>query len=107
MLIILYVYIRIQNNSWYITRFRVILYGPTDVGVKMGKIPGVIKGRFYVITSLSDSWEAFTPPHAGVTLGRFLRQLVVAFFSPTCIERTICGKILHQLAYSRKIFPYI
>ena len=46
--------------------------GPTDLGVKMEKIPGVIKGRFYVTTSLSDSWEAFTPLHAGVTLGRFL-----------------------------------
>ena len=46
--------------------------GPTDLGVKKGKFSGVIKGRFYVITSLSDSWEAFTPLHAGVTLGRFL-----------------------------------
>ena len=34
-------------------------------------------------TPLSDSWKAFTPPHAGVTLGRFLYQLVEAFFSPT------------------------
>ena len=45
---------------------------PTDLGIKMEKITGVIKGRFYVITSLSDSWETFTPPHTGVTLGRFL-----------------------------------
>ena len=37
----------------------------------MEKIPGVIKGRFYVTTSLSDSSEAFTPLHAGVTLRRF------------------------------------
>ena len=36
------------------------------------KIPGVIKGRFYVSTFLSDSWEALAPPHVGVTLGRFL-----------------------------------
>ena len=42
--------------------------GHTDIGVKMEKNPGVIKGRFYVTTSLSDSWEAFTPLHAGVTL---------------------------------------
>ena len=40
--------------------------GPTDLGVKMEKIPGVIKGRFYVITPLSDLWKAFTPPYAGV-----------------------------------------
>ena len=64
-------------------------FGPTDLGVKMEKNPGVIKGRFYVITSLSDSWEAFTPVHAGVTLGRFLHQLVVAFFSPTSMESSI------------------
>ena len=30
------------------------------------KKPRVIKGRFYVIAPLSDSWEAFTPPHTGV-----------------------------------------
>ena len=59
---------------------------PIDLGVKMEKIPGVIKGRFYVTTSLSDSWEPFTPLHAGVTLGRFLHQLVVAFFSPTSMR---------------------
>ena len=47
-------------------------YGIADLGVKMEKNFGVIKGRFYVTTSLSDSWEAFTPLHAGVTLGRFL-----------------------------------
>ena len=35
---------------------------------------------------LSNSWEAFTPPHAGATLGRFLHQLAVAFFSLTSIE---------------------
>ena len=29
--------------------------------------------------ALTDSLEAFTLPHAGVTLGRFLHQLVVAF----------------------------
>ena len=46
--------------------------GTADLGVKMEKNPGVIKGRFYVTTSLSDSWEAFTPLHAGVTLGRSL-----------------------------------
>ena len=46
--------------------------GPTYLGVKMEKNSGVIKGRFYVTTSLSDSWEALTPLHAGVTLGRFL-----------------------------------
>ena len=46
--------------------------GPTDLGVKNGKNSGGIKGRFYVTTSLSDSWEAFTPLHAGVTQGRFL-----------------------------------
>ena len=44
----------------------------TDVGVKMEKIPGVIKGRFFVATSLIDSWEDFTLPHTGVTIGRFL-----------------------------------
>ena len=46
--------------------------GTADRGVKMEKNPGVIIGRFYVTTSLSDSWEPFTPLHAGVTLGRFL-----------------------------------
>ena len=66
-----------------------------DLGVKMEKVPGVIMGRFYVTTPLSDSWEAFTPPHAGVTLGRLLHQLVVVFFSPTSIESIIYGKILH------------
>ena len=50
-----------------ITRF-----GTADLGVKMEKNSGVIKGRFYMTTSLGDSWEAFTPLHAGVTLGRFL-----------------------------------
>ena len=69
--------------------------GPTDLGVNKEKIPGVIKGRFYVTTSLSDSWEAFTSLHAAVTLGRFLRQLVVALFSPTSMESIIYGKILH------------
>ena len=29
--------------------------GPTDLSVKMEKIPGVILGRFYATTSLSDS----------------------------------------------------
>ena len=71
------------------------LTGTPDLGIKMKKIPRVIKGRFYVTTPLSDSWEAFTPIHAGVTLGRFLHQLVVAFFSPTSIESIIYGKILH------------
>ena len=46
--------------------------GPTDLGVKMEKFPGVIKGRSYVSALLSDSWEAFIPPHAGDTLGIFL-----------------------------------
>ena len=46
-----------------------------DLGIKMEKIPEVIKVRFYATTSLSDSWEAFTPLHAGVTLGRFIHQL--------------------------------
>ena len=58
--------------------------GTADIGVKLEKIPGVIKGRFYMNAPLSDSWEAFTPPHAG--LGRFLHQLVVAVFSPTSME---------------------
>ena len=49
---------------------------PKNLGFDHLKIPGVIKGRFYMITSLSDSWEAFTLRHAGVTLGRFLHQLV-------------------------------
>ena len=44
---------------------------PTDVGVKMEKFPGVIKGRFYVSAPLNDSWEAFTPSHAGDTVGIF------------------------------------
>ena len=79
------------------------LTGTPDLGVKMKKVPGVIKGRFYVTTPLSDSWEAFTPTHAGVTLGRFLYRLVVAFFSPTSMAYIIYGKIL---AYSCKIFPY-
>ena len=40
---------------------------------KMEKILELaIKGRFYVTTSLSDSWEAFIPLRAGVTLGKFL-----------------------------------
>ena len=69
--------------------------GTADLGVKMEKNPGVIKGRFYVTTSLSDSWEAFTPLHAGVTLGRFLHQLVVAFFIPTSMAYIIYGKLLH------------
>ena len=60
-----------------------------DLGVKMEKMPGVIKGRFYVTTSLSDSWEAITPLHAGVTLGRFLHQLVVAFFITTSMAYII------------------
>lgn len=46
--------------------------GPTDVSVKKAGFSGVNKGNFYVITFLSNSWEAFTPPHAGVTLGKFL-----------------------------------
>ena len=46
--------------------------GTADLAVKLEKNSGVIKGRFYVTISLSDSWEAFTPLHAGVTLGRFL-----------------------------------
>ena len=46
-----------------------------DLGVKLGKIPGVIKGRFYVSAFLSDSWEALAPPHAAVTLGRFLQPV--------------------------------
>ena len=29
-----------------------------------------------VTTSLSHSWEAFIPPHVGVTLGRILHYLV-------------------------------
>ena len=37
--------------------------GTADLGVKMEKIPVVIKERFYVTTSLSDSWKAFTPLH--------------------------------------------
>ena len=43
-----------------------------DLGVKMEINLGVIKGRFYVTTSMSDSWEAFTPAQAGVTLGKLL-----------------------------------
>ena len=46
--------------------------GTADLSVKKGNNSGVIKGRFYMTTSLSDSWEAFTPLYAGVTLGRFL-----------------------------------
>ena len=69
------------------------MHGTADLGVKMEKIPGVIMGRFYVTISFSDSWEAFTPLHAGVTLGRLLHQLVVAFFSPTSIESIIYGKV--------------
>ena len=38
----------------------------------IGKNPEVIKGRFYVSAPSNNSWEAFIPPHAGVTLGRFL-----------------------------------
>ena len=48
-------------------------------------------GTFFVSAPLSDSWEAFTPPHAGVTVGRFLHQLVVAFFSPISIDSIIYG----------------
>ena len=44
----------------------------SDLGVKMEINPGVIKERFYVTTSMSDSWGAFTPAQAGVTLGKFL-----------------------------------
>ena len=44
-------------------------YGTADLGVaKNGKFSGVIKGRFYMTTSLSDSWEAFTSLYAGATL---------------------------------------
>ena len=39
--------------------------GTTDLGVRMEKIPGVVKRWLNVTTSLSDSWEAFTPPYAG------------------------------------------
>ena len=39
---------------------------------KTKKITGVIKGRFYMTTSFSDPWGAFTSLQAGVTLGRFL-----------------------------------
>ena len=66
-----------------------------DRGVKLEKIPGIFKGRFYVSAPLSDSWEAFMPLHAGVTLGRFLYQLILVFFSPTSIASIIYGKILH------------
>ena len=66
-----------------------VIPSPTDLGVKMAKIPGIIMGRFYMTTSLSDSWEDFTPPHVGVTVGR-----LVALCSPTSIESIIYGKIL-------------
>ena len=62
---------------------------------KIGKAPRVIKERLQVSTPLSDSWEALIPPQAGVTLGRFLHQLVLAFFSPTSIESIMYGMILH------------
>ena len=44
----------------------------SDLGVKMEINPGVIKERFYVTTSMSDSWGAFTPAQTEVTLGKFL-----------------------------------
>ena len=50
-----------------------------DLGVKMEINSGVIKGRLYVTTPLSDLWEAFTPPQAG----SFYTSSV---FSPTTIE---------------------
>ena len=59
-------------NSKLLCSICAYISGTADLGVKMEKIPGVIKGKFYVTTSLSDSWEAFTPLCAGVTLGRFL-----------------------------------
>ena len=67
-----------------------------DLGVKTTKIPG----RLYVSTnSLSNSWEAFKPPHAKVTvtLGRFLHKLVATFFSYSPISQSALyfhGKIL-------------
>ena len=39
--------------------------GTTDLGVRVEKIPAVVKRRLNVTTSLSDSWEAFTPPYTG------------------------------------------
>ena len=50
--------------------------GPTDLSVKMEKIPGVIMGRLYAATPLSDSWEAFTPPHAAWSYSRETFTLV-------------------------------
>ena len=63
-----------------------------DLGVKMVKFSGVIKGRFYMTTSLSDSWEAFTPLHAGATLSLPEIQYILRTFensnrTPECIVR--------------------
>ena len=48
-------------------------------------------------TSLSHSREAFTPPHAGVTLGSIITLSLVdisVFFNPKK-----AGKVLHQLVF--------
>ena len=56
----------VTETSKTINNLRARFFKPTgtaDLGVKMEKNSGVIKGRFYMTTSLSDSWEAFTPLH--------------------------------------------
>ena len=48
-------HLRHGQPSYGVTDHWVKPGGTADIGVKMEKIPGVIKGRFYVTTSLSDS----------------------------------------------------
>ena len=77
----------------------------------MAKIPGVIKGRFYVTTSLSDSWEGFTPSRASWSYPREIFILV----SSTFLYSQIYGD--HYIwpgrfytswrNYPRKIFQYL
>ena len=77
----------------------------------MAKIPGVIKGRFYVTTSLSDSWEGFTPSRASWSYPREIFILV----SSTFLYSQIYGD--HYIwpgrfytswrSYPRKIFQYL
>ena len=83
-----------------------INYSPTDLGVKMEKIPGVwsrevLRGHF-----LEWLWEAFTPPHVGVTLGGLLHQLIVVFCSPTSIESIIYGKIFYTSWFTHVKFSH-
>ena len=69
---------------------KMIRASTADVGVKLEKNSWNYQGKIYVSAPLSDSWEAFTPPHARITLGKLLHWLVVAFFSVSHIYRHHC-----------------